>query len=221
MSFRGAKIHRRPVPRARHDLCRAALRDGAADLSRRPARSRRSEIFMGDFPLMTEERHVHHQRRRARRRLASSCARPASTSPPTRTRRRAASSFAAKLIPNRGAWLEFETSNKDVISVKVDRKRKMPVTILLRAIGVSRRDEADCDRTASCSRRRHQPRSPLSSRRRSTRTPTKTPGRGADRALPRAAPRRPADAATTRSTLLNSVLQPTPLRPGARWAATS
>src|SRR5262245_64645656 len=41
----------------------------------------------------------------------------------------------AKLIPNRGAWLEFETSNKDVMSVKVDRKRKIPVTTLLRAIG--------------------------------------------------------------------------------------
>jgi DNA-directed RNA polymerase subunit beta len=47
----------------------------------------------------------------------------------------------AKLIPNRGAWLEFETSNRDVISVKVDRKRKMPVTILLRAIGVETDDE--------------------------------------------------------------------------------
>ncbi|HET7056136.1 MAG TPA: DNA-directed RNA polymerase subunit beta, partial [Thermomicrobiales bacterium] len=47
----------------------------------------------------------------------------------------------AKLIPNRGAWLEFETSNRDVISVKVDRKRKMPVTILLRAIGLET-DEA-------------------------------------------------------------------------------
>ncbi len=42
--------------------------------------------------------------------------------------------FAAKLIPNRGAWLEFETSNKDLISVKIDRKRKMPVTTLLRAM---------------------------------------------------------------------------------------
>jgi DNA-directed RNA polymerase subunit beta len=41
---------------------------------------------------------------------------------------------AAKLIPNRGAWLEFETSNKDILSVKVDRKRKIPVTVLLRAI---------------------------------------------------------------------------------------
>ena len=40
----------------------------------------------------------------------------------------------AKLIPNRGAWLEFETSNKNIVSVKVDRKRKIPITTLLRAI---------------------------------------------------------------------------------------
>src|SRR5919106_1332884 len=43
---------------------------------------------------------------------------------------------AAKVIPNRGAWLEFETSNKDLLSVKVDRKRKIPVTTLLRAVGL-------------------------------------------------------------------------------------
>ena len=42
----------------------------------------------------------------------------------------------AKLIPNRGAWLEFETSNRDVLYVKVDRKRKIPVTTLIRAIDV-------------------------------------------------------------------------------------
>ncbi len=40
-----------------------------------------------------------------------------------------------KLIPNRGAWLEFDISNKGIISVKVDRRRKMPVTLLLRALG--------------------------------------------------------------------------------------
>ena len=47
----------------------------------------------------------------------------------------------AKLIPNRGAWLEFETSKRDIISVKVDRKRKMPVTVLLRAIGYGSDEE--------------------------------------------------------------------------------
>ena len=40
-----------------------------------------------------------------------------------------------KLIPNRGAWLEFDVSNKGIISVKVDRRRKMPITLLLRALG--------------------------------------------------------------------------------------
>ena len=44
---------------------------------------------------------------------------------------------AGKLIPYRGAWMEFDTSAKDVISVKVDRKRKIPITTLLRAIGYS------------------------------------------------------------------------------------
>ncbi|MGI6103145.1 MAG: DNA-directed RNA polymerase subunit beta [Patescibacteria group bacterium] len=43
--------------------------------------------------------------------------------------------FGAKIIPSRGAWLEFETSGRDVISVKIDRKRKIPVTTFLRAIG--------------------------------------------------------------------------------------
>jgi DNA-directed RNA polymerase subunit beta len=42
--------------------------------------------------------------------------------------------YAAKLIPGRGAWLEFETSNKNLLTVKIDRKRKLPVTTLLRAI---------------------------------------------------------------------------------------
>ena len=42
---------------------------------------------------------------------------------------------SAKLIPYRGAWMEFETSNKDVVSVKVDRKRKSPVSMLLRTMG--------------------------------------------------------------------------------------
>ena len=47
----------------------------------------------------------------------------------------------AKLIPSRGAWMEFETSNRDVISVKVDRKRKSPVTMLLRAMGYSTEEQ--------------------------------------------------------------------------------
>ena len=44
---------------------------------------------------------------------------------------------SAKLIPSRGAWLEFETSSKDIISVKVDRKRKVSASTFLRALGVA------------------------------------------------------------------------------------
>ena len=47
----------------------------------------------------------------------------------------------AKLIPSRGAWLEFETSSKDILSVKVDRKRKVSATSFLRALGVASDDE--------------------------------------------------------------------------------
>ena len=47
----------------------------------------------------------------------------------------------AKLIPSRGAWLEFETSSKNVLSVKVDRKRKVSVTTFLRAIGIATDEE--------------------------------------------------------------------------------
>lgn len=50
--------------------------------------------------------------------------------------------FGAKIIPSRGAWLEFETSSRDVISVKVDRKRKIPVTTFLRAMGFKDEDWA-------------------------------------------------------------------------------
>jgi DNA-directed RNA polymerase subunit beta len=47
----------------------------------------------------------------------------------------------ANLIPSRGAWLEFDTSNRDVISVKIDNRRKIPATTLLRAIGYSRDEQ--------------------------------------------------------------------------------
>ena len=49
--------------------------------------------------------------------------------------------FSAKVIPNRGAWLEFETNNKDQLWVKVDRKRKIAATTLLRAVGYEDNDE--------------------------------------------------------------------------------
>ncbi len=91
------------------------------------------ELFMGDFPLMTANGTF--VINGAERVVVSQLVRSPGVyftleQDPTTGR---ALCFG-KLIPNRGAWLEFETSNKNVLSVKVDRKRKIPVTTLLRAI---------------------------------------------------------------------------------------
>ncbi len=91
------------------------------------------EIFMGDFPLMTDKGTFIING--AERVVVSQLVRSPGVyltleRDPTSGRQLC----AAKLIPNRGAWLEFETSNKDIVAVKVDRKRKIPITTLLRAI---------------------------------------------------------------------------------------
>jgi len=92
-------------------------------------------VFMGDFPWMTEQGTfiINGAERVVVSQLVRSPGVYYTGSEDLATGRKL---FAAKVIPNRGAWLEFETSNKDLLSVKVDRKRKIPVTTLLRAVGV-------------------------------------------------------------------------------------
>ncbi|MFC1944417.1 DNA-directed RNA polymerase subunit beta [Chloroflexota bacterium] len=108
------------------------------------------DLFMGDFPLMTSkgtfvingaERVVVNQLVRS-----PGCYFTTDDDPAT-----GRGLCFAKVIPNRGAWLEFETSNRDLISVKVDRKRRVLVTTLLRAVGYGTDEElealfADVDR---------------------------------------------------------------------------
>ena len=99
-----------------------------------------TEIFFGDLPLMTEkgtfvisgaERVVVNQLIRSPGVYFSTQEDPAS----------GRSLCFAKLIPEHGAWVEFETSSRDVIFVKVNGKRKIPVAVLLRAIGYDSDDE--------------------------------------------------------------------------------
>jgi len=92
------------------------------------------EVFMGDFPLMTESATfiINGSERVVVSQLIRSPGVYFTVEEDRATGRELA---GAKLIPSRGAWLEFETSKRDIISVKVDRKRKLPVSILLRAIG--------------------------------------------------------------------------------------
>jgi DNA-directed RNA polymerase subunit beta len=91
-------------------------------------------VFMGDFPWMTDQGTfiINGAERVVVSQLVRSPGVYYTGSEDPATGRML---FAAKVIPNRGAWLEFETSNKDLLSVKVDRKRKIPVTTLLRAVG--------------------------------------------------------------------------------------
>ena len=98
------------------------------------------DVFLGDFPWMTDKGTF--VINGAERVVVSQLVRSpgvyfTAVDDPTTGRQL----YYGKLIPNRGAWLEFETSNKNVISVKVDRKRKLTVTTLLRAIGYSSNEE--------------------------------------------------------------------------------
>ena len=105
------------------------------------------EVFMGDFPLMTKEGTFIING--AERVVVSQLVRSpgvyfTADEDPTTGRLL----FAAKLIPNRGAWLEFETSNKHLLSVKIDRKRKIPITTLLRAMAaIGDRDPGKTEQT--------------------------------------------------------------------------
>ena len=95
--------------------------------------------------------------------------------------------FSAKVIPNRGAWLEFETTNKDQLWVKVDRKRKIAATTLLRAVGYETNDEIARAVRAG----RHGPRAPVH-RGHAREGPHQHAAGSPHRGLQEAAPRRPA-----------------------------
>ena len=94
------------------------------------------KLFLGDIPIMTSNGTfvINGAERVVVSQLVRSPGVYFTTEEDAATGRKLA---MAKFVPYRGAWLEFETSSKDVISVKVDRKRKIPVTTLLRAIGLS------------------------------------------------------------------------------------
>ncbi|HEX6553459.1 MAG TPA: DNA-directed RNA polymerase subunit beta [Ktedonobacteraceae bacterium] len=98
------------------------------------------DIFMGDFPLMTKEGTfiINGAERVVVSQLVRSPGVYFTADEDATTGRKL---FAAKLIPGRGAWLEFETSNKNLLTVKIDRKRKLPITTLLRAIASLAKDQ--------------------------------------------------------------------------------
>ncbi|NLK37808.1 MAG: DNA-directed RNA polymerase subunit beta, partial [Epulopiscium sp.] len=92
------------------------------------------EIFMGDFPLMTETGTFIING--AERVIVSQLVRSPGIYYASDYDKVGKKLLSATVIPNRGAWLEYETDSNDVFYVRVDRTRKVPVTVLIRALGV-------------------------------------------------------------------------------------
>ncbi len=93
------------------------------------------EVFMGDFPLMTDTGTFIING--AERVIVSQLVRSPSVYYNEKIDKNGKRGVTATVIPNRGAWLEMETDAKDVAYVRIDRTRKLPVTVLLRALGFS------------------------------------------------------------------------------------
>ncbi|HHQ0825426.1 TPA: DNA-directed RNA polymerase subunit beta [Listeria innocua] len=91
------------------------------------------EVFMGDFPLMTEMGTFIING--AERVIVSQLVRSPGVYFNGKLDKNGKKGFGSTVIPNRGAWLEYETDAKDVVHVRIDRTRKLPVTVLLRALG--------------------------------------------------------------------------------------
>ncbi len=97
------------------------------------------EIFLGDMPLMTDSGTFIING--AERVIVSQLVRSPSVYYSKELDKNGKPVYAAKVIPTRGTWLEYETDAKDVIYVRIDRTRKVPVTTLLRAFGLSSDEE--------------------------------------------------------------------------------
>lgn len=97
------------------------------------------DVFMGDFPLMTENGTFIING--AERVIVSQLVRSPSVYYNEKIDKNGKRGFGATVIPNRGAWLEYEIDARDVVHVRIDRTRKLPITVLVRALGFSSDEE--------------------------------------------------------------------------------
>jgi DNA-directed RNA polymerase subunit beta len=111
----------------------APLRVKVRLLNKETGEVKEQEVFMGDFPLMTETGTFIING--AERVIVSQLVRSPSVYFSTKIDKNGKKNYTATVIPNRGAWLELETDAKDIIYVRIDRTRKIPVTVLLRSLG--------------------------------------------------------------------------------------
>lgn len=92
------------------------------------------EVFMGDFPLMTEQGTFIING--AERVIVSQLVRSPGAYYNFNVDKTGKKLYSSTVIPNRGAWLEFETDSNDIIYVRIDKTRKLPISVLARAMGI-------------------------------------------------------------------------------------
>lgn len=97
------------------------------------------EVFFGDFPLMTEQGTFIING--AERVIVSQLVRSPGVYYSPKVENNGREGFSTVVIPNRGAWLEYETDTKGLSNVRIDRTRKIPITVLMRALGIGSNDE--------------------------------------------------------------------------------
>ena len=113
-------------------------------INRETGEIKEQEVFMGDFPLMTNRGTfiINGTERVVVSQLVRS---PGVYFGSERDKASDKTLYNAKVIPSRGAWLEFETDKRDILSVRIDRKRKQPATLLVRALGLAETREEIID----------------------------------------------------------------------------
>ena len=121
--------------KARDTTYAAPLRVTARLTNNETGEIKESEVFMGDFPLMTDSGTF--VINGAERAIVSQLVRSPGIYFAEKTDEKTGKSlFSSTIIPNRGAWLEYETSPNDVLYVRIDKNRKLPISAFVRALGV-------------------------------------------------------------------------------------
>ena len=126
--------------KARDTTYAAPLRVTAHLVNSETGEIKESEVSMGDFPLMTESGTF--VINGAERAIVSQLVRSPGVYFAEKTDEKTGKRlFSSTIIPNRGAWLEYETSPNDVLYVRIDKNRKLPITTFIRALGIATNDQ--------------------------------------------------------------------------------
>ncbi|MFV0400359.1 MAG: DNA-directed RNA polymerase subunit beta [Oscillospiraceae bacterium] len=119
----------------------APLRVRASLYNKETGEVKEQDIFMGDFPLMTDSGTFIING--AERVIVSQLVRSPGVYYSSTRDKAGKSLFSTTIIPNRGAWLEYETDSNDIFYVRIDKNRKLPVTTFLRALGLSSNEKIE------------------------------------------------------------------------------